>query len=108
MSANPDNNRSCRTSPLTRELLSDVYDVLVNVCGAPANQSDRDSFLRHQAQAEDGYPREWRFYSSLGFGGKFWRDHGRIYVTCYREDETAERLAMIEKANERIAAVLKP
>jgi hypothetical protein len=49
---------------------------------------------------------EYRFMGALGFGGKF-RNNGNQnntpHVDCYREDETPDRLAMIERANARIA-----
>lgn len=50
---------------------------------------------------------EYRFQGNLGFGGKFWNANNRWYVTCYSEDETPERKAMIRKANERLAALRK-
>ena len=81
-----------------------VYDVLIKECGAPP--SDKQDFVRHF----DEWRRiEWRFQGDLGFGGKLWKQTGpqpRLLVTCYREDETPERLAMIAKANERLAALL--
>lgn len=39
----------------------------------------------------------------LGFGGKFWKGRDLWYVNCYREDETPERLAIIERTNEHLA-----
>lgn len=77
-----------------------IYDVLVECCGA--SETERDSFV-HQQATED--IREWRFCGNLGFGGKFWRNNGRFYVSCYREDETPERLAMIAAADKRLAEI---
>jgi hypothetical protein len=74
-----------------------VYDVLTKVCGASDNPYDREHFVA--AQCEEGHPTEWRFCGSLGFGGKFWRNDGRFYVSCYREDETPARLKAIAEAN---------
>ena len=79
-----------------------IYDILVQDCGAYDGGHERESFVAHQT-TEDVI--EWRFGGKLGFGGKFWRNAGRIYVNCYREDETPEMRKMIDKANERLAAL---
>jgi hypothetical protein len=54
---------------------------------------------------KDIYPHEWRLNSALGFGGKVHLNASRLYVTCYREDETPKRLEMIEAANTRLASL---
>jgi hypothetical protein len=82
---------------LTEKKANAVYDILVQECSAP--ESDRADFVRHQTTEE---VTEWRFCGSLGFGGKFWNNCGRIYVTCYSEDETPSRRLVIDKANERL------
>jgi hypothetical protein len=48
--------------------------------------------------------REFRFQGGLGFGGKFWPDEP-ARVTCYSEDETPERLAIIERVNDRLKGI---
>lgn len=48
--------------------------------------------------------REFRFGGKLGFGGKFYRSGTRWYISCYREDETPEREAIIERTNARLEA----
>ena len=77
----------------------EVWRILVEECGALDD-------LRPQF---DAWPdcREFRFIGALGFGGKVWssRSGSPPYVTCYREDETPERLAMLAKANERLASL---
>ena len=83
--------------PMTEEMANKVYDVLVEICGAHIGA--RSHFVSQQAYEPIC---EWRFSGHLGFGGKFWRNDGRMYVNCYREDETPERQAMIERANERL------
>jgi hypothetical protein len=81
---------------LTEAMANEVYDVLVKEAGAP--ESMRRSFL--QAQMDETCPcREYRFCGELGFGGKFWANDGRMYVTCYREDETKKRARIIERVN---------
>jgi hypothetical protein len=77
---------------------SRVYDVLVKYADAP--ECDKDSFIYHHAQSEYGC-REWRFCGSLGFGGKY--RSGRNTIDCYREDETPERLKIIEGVNRELS-----
>lgn len=77
-----------------------IYDVLVEEVGA--REDDRETFVHMQTRDEGC--REYRFMGSLGFGGKFW-DSGDWWVGCYRENETPERLAAIERANARLSAL---
>jgi hypothetical protein len=76
-----------------------IYDVLVRHAGA--TEHDRIGFV--VAHTTDGGCWEFRFQGSLGFGGKFRNDAGRWRVDCYREDETPERLAVIEATNLALA-----
>ena len=86
--------------PLRPKTAEKVYDILVEVCGAKEDQ--RNHFVANQTtDAID----EWRFCGKLGFGGKFRRYDKRLYVDCYPEDETPERRAMIDAANERLKAL---
>lgn len=84
------------------ELAEAVYDVLVEECRA--HPDDRATFVRNF----DEHARlEWRFVGALGMGGKVWKQtRPMLFVTCYSEDETPERLAMIERANARLAALV--
>lgn len=86
-----------------------VWAILQEECGA----SDEHGFIYHQTR--ELVP-EWRFIGSLGFGGKFWRNSrtrpdgtwGECwYVDCYREHETPERLAVIERTNSRLWDLLR-
>ena len=90
-----------------------AYTVLVEECAAPDGDWDRPAFMASIEQTltsefHTGYV-EYRFCGALGFGGKFRYDpfDNRWYVDCYREDETPERLAMIEQANRRLADLVK-
>lgn len=76
-----------------------VYDLLIEHCGA--HPDDKGQFVQAHVRS---HVEEFRFMGDLGFGGKFWRDpdpqHGeRWRVTCYREDETPERVKAIEDTN---------
>lgn len=75
-----------------------VYDVLVVKAGA--TESQRQQFVATWPKCN-----EYRFMGSLGFGGKVWAPkHGRpAAVSCYREDESPERLAVIEDVNQLLA-----
>jgi hypothetical protein len=84
---------------LSKEIASDIYDILVEECGAP--ESMRDSWMHHQTSEEHTY--EWRFSGHLGFGGKFWRNMGRWYVDCYLEDSSPKAKRVIKKANAMLA-----
>jgi hypothetical protein len=83
--------------------LNAAYNVLVRYCGA--REDGREMFLAAQ-QAH--HPTEYRFVGALGFGGKFWLNDGRVYVTCYREDETDERRDRIAVANRMLAELVDP
>ena len=95
-----------RRQPISEEIANKIYDVLVEITGiyVPKDRDDyqRDSFVLY---ATEGTWTEFRFGNPLGFGGKVWFNAGHWYVTCYREDETPERLAIIEKTNAALDAL---
>lgn len=88
---------------MSNELANEIYDVLVEVCGATNDNVMRPSFLH--AFTKPNHTAEWRFIGSLGFGGKFWACNGKFYVNCYQEHENTERLATIAEANRRLAEI---
>lgn len=75
-----------------------VWSVLVECAGA--RESDRDQFMMYWPEC-----REFRFCGLLGLGGKVWsEDYDRpVRVSCYREDETPERVAIIASVNHQFA-----
>lgn len=77
-----------------------VFTVLVEECGA--SESMREHFVYDHEQRRIS---EWRFGGSLGYGGKFWDNGGRYYVSCYPEDEKRVSMECIEKANRRLEAL---
>lgn len=99
-------------NPLSAADAAAIWQVLVDHAGASTTRWDRQVFIHCQTTAVE---REWRFIGSLGSGGKFRRNRvwigdtcvERWYVDCYREDETPERLATIEKTNEALADLRK-
>ena len=77
---------------------SKVWQILVEECGA---SQDDMGFISRQGDFV-----EWRFIGALGFGGKVWKNRGQLYVNCYHENETPERLSMIKRANRRLADLI--
>ncbi len=87
---------------MNEAIANQLYDVLVNTCGAA--ESYRDHFI--YSLLKDKYPMtEFRFGGKLGMGGKFWRNSNRFYVTCYSLDEYPEERAIIDQANEQLAVI---
>jgi len=78
-----------------------LYKVLMDRCGATAYW--KDDFVRWFTTAEPSWNREFRFQGDLGFGGKFWRNHGHFYVSCYAEDETQPIRAVMNAVNDELA-----
>lgn len=85
---------------MTGEFANQIYDVLVEVCGA--REDERAMFIYHHTKPQP--TTEFRFAGSLGFGGKFYSRHG-FYVSCYPEDLTAERGKTINNANLQLANI---
>lgn len=85
---------------MTEDLAHRVYSVLVTECSAAADDRSREVFVYSVTERNC---REYRFMGSLGFGGKFWpRD---MRVSCYREDETDTRTAVLRRTNELLATL---
>ncbi len=90
-----------------------AWDILVKYAGAyedPKHDArERARFLGSCLDAS--YPPhcafEYRFGGKLGFGGKFWRQDGSLFVTCYYEDETPGRVAIKNKVNSILKVLTK-
>ena len=79
---------------------TEVWDVLMELAGA--TEYRRADFVHHAGTHKPG-ELEYRFKGALGFGGKVWSTYDGLWrVTCYSEDETSERLAMIDATNARL------
>ena len=85
---------------MTKEKANKVYDLLVSIGGA--YEPERDSFIYHHTESKDGCS-EWRFSGKLGFGGKYRSGYNR--VDCYREDETPERIKLMDEINGVLAKI---
>lgn len=81
---------------LSEKTANRVYNVLVEHAGASNDDQAREHFIQRLCHIGST---EYRFGGALGLGGKIKNKHGQLYVLCYPEDETEERLEMIRKTN---------
>lgn len=88
----------------------DLYDkcwaILVEQAGAYNNSQDRRHFVEVCLENHGKEDLEFRFCGSLGFGGKFRRYLGLLYVDCYPEDATKERLETVKRVNLLLAQLV--
>jgi hypothetical protein len=83
-----------------------AYEVLVVY--AKANENNELDFVEfhtwrhHPASDSCGNTTEFRFQGCLGMGGKFWVSCAHFNVSCYSEDSTPARLAVIQKCREEL------
>ena len=82
---------------MTKETANKIYDVLVSIGGA--DEMMRDAFVGYHLDEQQYH--EWRFAGKLGFGGKYRSEYNK--VDCYREDETPDRLRLINEINGALA-----
>ncbi len=85
-----------------RAFYAEAYELLVAEAGASSNPLDRDTFLHIFCEEKFSGCKEYRFCGLLDFGGKFWQNFHKFYVTCYGESRTPERNAIIEKVNKAL------
>jgi hypothetical protein len=93
-----------------RAFFEQAYDLLVRHLNAVNDAGEKKAFVDAYCQREHRAT-EWRFGGSLGFGGKFWRNAGRFYVSCYPEDATKTRkknIAKVDAALKTLAETLQP
>jgi hypothetical protein len=84
---------------ITELIASQIYDILVEECGAP--QSLREMFISYITTASGML--EFRYQGHLGFGGKFYASNwARWRTDCYIENKDSVRAAMIDRANRRL------
>lgn len=88
---------------MTEDIAHQIYDILAAHAGADAapHSISRRQFITFMTRPT--MIREYRFVGNLGFGGKFHDDGHRWRVGCYREDDTPERDAIIERTNAALA-----
>lgn len=88
---------------LTERQATLVWGILTKFAGASAHPSCEIAFVQTQKEGCT----EYRFQGHLGFGGKFWNDGGKWYITCYQEDETPERREIIRLVDQHFAEIRK-
>lgn len=89
---------------ITPEIAGKIFDVLIEHCGIRKDwdAEKRRDFVTCLTRARfDSF--EYRFIGGLGIGGKVYLTPQRWYVSCYSEDSTPEREAMIKAANAALA-----
>lgn len=88
------------TTYLTEEKANQVWEILVKNCKVYNSEGNKNSFIN--CAIHHGIT-EYRFQGNLGFGGKLWGNRSPLVVSCYREDETSERLQVIKNTNEELS-----
>jgi hypothetical protein len=87
--------------------LAYLYDVLVKEAGAYDGDGEKNTFVQAALSHDENHSFEYRFQGTLGFGGKVWLWNGPApYVTCYKEDETAERKAVVDRTNAELKRLM--
>jgi hypothetical protein len=76
-----------------------IYNILVEDCLAP--ESWRNDFICQEGEG----CREYRFQGTLGMGGRFYNASGKWYVSCNSEDGTLARVQLIDRVNQKLAAL---
>ncbi len=90
------------------ELYAKAFDLLIaEVDGISVYRDMKETFVSAFSRKDLYGCNEWRISGCLGFGGKFRHYDLRdpFYVTMYPEDETPERLAVVEKINAKLKAL---
>lgn len=91
------------SKPMTPNLARAVYAVLVAGADAPVDHQQISVFVRYMTEGDE---QEWRFCGCLGQGGKFYLSGSGVYISCYPEDRTPERLAAIDRTMRGLAVVM--
>ncbi len=86
-----------------REIFEKAYSILVEHAGAPDNADQVATFTGYYLDSRSNA--EFRFCGLLGFGGKFWRNDQRYYISCYPEDRNTNRDRIIGKVNLLLSAL---
>lgn len=86
---------------MTKQRANEIFDVLVKYAGA--SETLRDDFTFNHCLGADSC-NEYRFYGSLGRGGKYYRERNK--VNCYVEDETFIRVCTIDLTNHKLSEIV--
>lgn len=89
---------------MARAYYGGVWDTLVLHVGA--NPEGKADFVRKMTDPKSRV-QEYRFFGEFGYGGKIYRDRGRMHISCYPEDLNPHRQEVINRVN-RILEDLRP
>jgi len=95
--------RGKEVKALTAEQANAVYDILVREAGADNRAWQREMFIQVMTKTDPRPMNEYRFCGALGFGGKFWNDNSKWYVTAYPEDMSFIDSGVITRTNAALA-----
>lgn len=84
---------------ITRDMAESIWEVLVIHCGASAAPRHQEAFAAIATEPEFS---EYRFGGNLGFGGKFFATDTKWWVSCAKENDTAETMRMVNAANKEL------
>lgn len=86
----------------SKEAANAIFTILVEHAGAQEDQ--RELFVWAITLNE---AREYRFQGLLGFGGKvYWTTTTAPHISCYEEERTPARVAVIADVNARLEVFL--
>ena len=89
---------------MTTAEANQVYDVLVEQCGALESYRDNFIYCHVTDRVAMSGNSEYRIGGKLGFGGKFRMRAGeKLYVDYYSEDDNKTRAKIVAITNEALA-----
>lgn len=79
-----------------------IGKILIEFAGANSRILKEHSDFISYLTEDNRFGHEYRFMGSLGSGGKLYTNNRVWRISCYREDETSERLKVIELVNSKL------
>ena len=84
------------------EYIIKIGNILIEFAGANSRiLKEHSDFISYLIE-DNRFGHEYRFMGSLGSGGKFHTSWNKWSISCYRENETPERLKVIELVNSKL------
>lgn len=91
------------SADMTEDLYKKCWSLLVRHAGASKDPRDAERFVQYCVETRG--PLEYRFIGEFGYGGKFRRYDGRLYIDCYPEDLTKRRQKILDHVNRLLAEI---
>ncbi len=79
-----------------------IGKILIEFAGANSRILKEHSDFISYLTEDNRFGHEYRFIGSLGSGGKLYTSNRAWRISCYREDETSERLKVIGLVNSKL------